>query len=176
MLDMLAFVQTCAAEIETTTMLRVIAVESSGNPNAIGIVGGTLEWQPRNQPEALVTIKMLEAQGVNYSVGLGQVNKNNFRRYGVTAEQALEPCTNLRVAGAILKECFLRAKKGKASKKDIQRALRDAFSCYYSGNFTTGYRLGYVDKVVRAVPLVPSPRLQKPGTLSKRGFYFWANP
>ncbi len=149
-------------------MLRVIAVESSGNPNAVGIVSGALEWQPRTRPEALVTIKMLETHGVNYSVGLGQVNKHNFRRYGITAEQALEPCTNLRVAADILKDCFLRAKQRKASQQDVQRALRDAFSCYYSGNFTTGYRLGYVSKVVSAAPLVLSPRLQHSGTSRKR--------
>lgn len=157
MLDLIAVAQMCAAEIETTTMLRVIAVESSGNPNAIGVVGGGLEWQPRNQAEALVTINMLESHGVNYSVGLGQVNKRNFRRYGITAQQALEPCTNLRVAGAILKECFLRAAKGKPRRTELQRALRDAFSCYYSGNFTTGYHLGYVGKILRAAPIVQRP-------------------
>jgi type IV secretion system protein VirB1 len=31
-----------------------------------------------------------------------------------------------------------------------QTALRQALSCYYSGNFATGFRHGYVRKVVAA--------------------------
>ena len=166
MLDVHSIVQTCASEIHPQTMLRVIAVESTGNPHAIGVVDGKLEWQPTNRAEALATARMLERHGFNYSVGLGQVNKKNFAKYGVTLEQAFDPCTNLRVASAILKDCYLRAKGGKATKQDIQRALRDAFSCYYSGNFSAGYRLGYVKKVVSAVPVIsstPERRIGKEG-------------
>ena len=146
MLDVHSIVQTCASEIHPQTMLRVIAVESTGNPHAIGVVDGKLEWQPTNRA----------------------VNKKNFAKYGVTLEQAFDPCTNLRVASAILKDCYLRAKGGKATKQDIQRALRDAFSCYYSGNFSAGYRLGYVKKVVSAVPVIsstPERRIGKEGVM-----------
>jgi type IV secretion system protein VirB1 len=153
MLDVVAVAQACASEVHPQTMMRVIAVESSGNPHAIGVVDGQLEWQPHSRGEAIATARMLERQGFNYSVGLGQVNKKNFAKYGVTLEQAFDPCTNLRVASAILKDCFLRAKAGKTTKQDVQRALRNAFSCYYSGNFTTGHRLGYVKKVVTAIPV-----------------------
>ena len=35
-------------------------------------------------------------------------------------------------------------------------ALRQALSCYYSGNFDTGFRHGYVRKVVVAARAVPT--------------------
>ena len=37
-------------------------------------------------------------------------------------------------------------------------AFRKAFSCYYSGNFSTGFRHGYVQKVVAAARSMPRPR------------------
>ena len=38
----------------------------------------------------------LEAQGINFSMGLGQVNRTNLARYGLTYETAFDPCENLR--------------------------------------------------------------------------------
>ena len=34
--------------------------------------------------------------------------------------------------------------------ESVLSALRDAFSCYYSGNFVTGHQHGYVGKVLAA--------------------------
>ena len=53
----------------------------------------------------------------------------------------------------ILGECFSRASR-RAPK---QAALRDAFSCYYSGNFLTGHQHGYVGKVLAAWSSKPLP-------------------
>lgn len=147
MLDVFTLAQECAPGVHADTIRRIVSVESSGNPYAIGVVGGRLDRQPRTLDEALATMRWLKANGYNFSVGLAQVNKNNFKRYGLSEETAFEPCQNLRAGGAILKECYVRAlKKG----VDEQTALRNAFSCYYSGNFLTGYREGYVLKVVSA--------------------------
>lgn len=126
-------------------MRRIVHVESSFNPYAIGVVNGRLDRQPRNKEEAIATAQWLEAKGFNYSVGLAQVNKHNFQKYGLTLESAFEACPNLYAGGEILKECFIRANK---RTQNEQAALRDAFSCYYSGNFITGHREGYVLKVV----------------------------
>ena len=46
-------------------MQHVMRVESSFNPYAIGVVGGRLERQPRNLPEAVATARMLEKNGFN---------------------------------------------------------------------------------------------------------------
>lgn len=148
MLDFALLAHQCAPEIHPNTLAHVVQVESGYNPFAIGVVGAHLERQPRNRGEAIATAAWLEAKHYNYSVGLGQVNKNNFAKYGLSIEAAFDPCPNLHAAAAILKDCYERALR---SQPDQQAALRDSFSCYYSGNFTTGYKAGYVLKVVTGV-------------------------
>lgn len=151
MLD-LAIMQ-CAHGVAPSTMAAIVAVESSRNPYAIGVVGGRLQRQPQSLAEAVATARELERQGRNYSVGLAQVNRANFRAQGLTIETAFDPCQNLRAGAAILRECYNRA--GQGGGQDDAR-LRAALSCYYSGNFTRGQRpdkpgeLSYVDKVVAA--------------------------
>lgn len=124
--------------------------ESGFNPYAIGVVGGHLVRQPRDRAEAVATAKALEAQGINFSMGLGQVNKGNLARYGLTYETAFDPCENLRAGSAILHDCYQRAA---AAMGQGTPALRAAISCYYSGNFTRGEAAGaggtsYVQRVV----------------------------
>lgn len=124
--------------VPNDVMQHVVRVESSFNPFAIGVVGGRLARQPRNLPEAVATVRMLEARGFNFSVGLAQVNRHNFDRYGLDSyERAFQTCPNLQAGSRILAECYGRS-GGDWGK---------SFSCYYSGNFTTGFRHGYVQKV-----------------------------
>ena len=145
-MDLATLVLSCAASVAPDTAHALIQVESGGNPFAIGVVGGALVRQPVNLPEALATAAALERAGWNYSLGLGQINKRNFKRYGLTPASAFEPCSNLGAMQQILAECYARATRGRAR----QAALRDSFSCYYSGNFTTGHQHGYVRKVLAA--------------------------
>lgn len=140
----------CAPLIAPGTARAVIDVESGGNPFAIGVVAGSLVRQPRTLPEAVATARALEAAGWNFSVGLGQVNKNNFTKYGLTLVSAFDACSNLQAMQGILSECFERASARARVQKNDQAALRQAFSCYYSGNFQTGFDHGYVNKVVAA--------------------------
>jgi hypothetical protein len=120
-------------------MHHVASIESSLNPYAIGVVGARLVRQPRNMGEAVATARMLETRGYNFSVGLAQVNRYNLPRYGLHSyRDAFDGCTNLRVGASILSHCLDR------SGQDWGRA----FSCYYSGNFVTGFRTGYVQKVL----------------------------
>ncbi len=128
--------------VPTEVMHHVVRVESSYNPYAIGVVGGRLVRQPKNLPEALATVRMLEGRGFNFSIGLAQVNRYNLDKYGLDSyERAFEPCANLTAGSKILAECYRRA-KGDWGK---------SFSCYYSGNFSTGFRHGYVQKIYASV-------------------------
>jgi len=138
----------CAPLVHTSTAEAIVAVESAFNPHAIGVVGGVLHHQPRNRAEALATASQLQADGWNFSVGLAQINVYNFERLGLTAATAFDPCGNLRAMQVVLGECFQRS----ASGAPAQAALRQALSCYYSGNFVTGFRHGYVRRVAGAVP------------------------
>lgn len=163
-MDFMALTAGCAPFVHQQTLHALVKVESGFNPFAIGVVRGRLERQPRNVVEAVATAKELERLGYNYSVGLAQVNKHNFRKYGLSIETAFDPCQSLRAGGEILRGCFQSA-KGRFSND--QHALRGAFSCYYSGNFQTGFRPdfkgqpSYVDKVVgNAIPLVGGQFIQ----------------
>lgn len=119
-------------------MHHIIDVESGFNPYAIGVVGGQLVRQPKNLGEALATVQMLDAKGYNFSVGLTQVNRVNLGKYGLDSyEKAFDTCPNLSVGARILAECYA------SSGGDWGKS----FSCYYSGNFVTGYRDGYVQKI-----------------------------
>lgn len=118
-------------------MQHVIQVESAKNPFAIGVVGGYLARQPINLEEALTAVESLRHEGYNFSVGLAQVNRYNLLKYGIkNYAEAFDVCKNVLVGSKILKECYDRAQDwGKA------------FSCYYSGNFQTGFDHGYVKKI-----------------------------
>jgi type IV secretion system protein VirB1 len=142
----LALALACAPQVHPDTARAIARVESSFNPYAIGVVGGALDRQPRTRAEALATIDALHAAGWNYSVGIGQINVSNFARLGLTPRDALDPCISLTAMQSVLGECYARAVSSNAG----QTALRFALSCYYSGNFTTGVRHGYVRKVVLA--------------------------
>lgn len=133
----------CAPTVAADTLRALVKTESSFNPYAVGVVGNPIA-QPKSFHEAMSAIARLELAGANYSVGLAQINKANFPKYGIDASKALDACTNLKVAAKILGECFTKAQKTGASE---EKALHDALSCYYSGNFKTGYKQGYVNSV-----------------------------
>lgn len=124
--------------VSMDVMQHVINVESSRNPYAIGVVGGALVRQPKALDEALATVRMLEEKGYNFSIGLAQVNRYNLGKYGLDSyEKAFQKCANLQAGSRILAECYKR------SGQDWGKS----FSCYYSGNFVTGFRHGYVQKI-----------------------------
>ena len=166
MLDFLALAQKCAPTVAPDTMAAIVNVESSYNPYAIGVVGGRLVRQPASRDEAVATAKQLVLDGWNFSVGLAQINRHHLSKYRMTYEQAFDACTNLHISSKILEDCYVRAVK-RVSKP--QAALRAAFSCYYSGNFFSGFKAdvvnkqSYVQKVLaragempKAIPVVPS--------------------
>jgi type IV secretion system protein VirB1 len=128
--------------VSAEVMQHIVHVESGSNPYAIGVVGGQLVRQPQNLGEALATVQMLDAKGYNYSLGVAQVNRTNLGKYGLDSyEKAFEVCPNLAAGARILAACYA------SSGGDWGKA----FSCYYSGNFVTGYRDGYVQKVYDSI-------------------------
>ena len=124
--------QQCAPQVHRETLQALARVESGFNPYAIGVVGDVVA-QPKNLIEAIATAKQLEVEGKNFSLGLVQINKNNLARLGLSYDTVFEPCVNLKAGAEILTECYSRA-GGSA-----QEALQKALSCYYSGNFKTGF-------------------------------------
>src|SRR5690606_37318175 len=96
----------------------------------------------RNLSEALATARMLERRGYNFSLGLAQVNRKNLAKYGLDSyEKAFQACPNLQAGSRILAECYSRS----------QGSWPKSFSCYYSGDFKTGFRHGYVQKIYASI-------------------------
>jgi hypothetical protein len=126
----------CPIVVEPDNFSPVIRVESSGNPFAIGIVGHKLSAQPRNLKQAMKVADELKKRGMNYSLGLSQVNKINFATYKINHTNAFSVCENLLAGSQILLACYNQYK-----------TWNKAYSCYYTGNDTLGVKLGYVAKV-----------------------------
>ncbi|MFZ4210590.1 lytic transglycosylase domain-containing protein [Pantoea endophytica] len=129
MIELAAFLSLamrCAPGVHPDTAQDVVRVESGFQPYAIAVVGGKSIY-PLSLNDAVSHTNRLSREGKNYSVGLMQINQVNFKKYGVSAEQLFDPCTNLSVFEKIITDCYIRG-------GDLERAL----SCYYSGNFETG--------------------------------------
>ncbi|RQR43521.1 lytic transglycosylase [Burkholderia sp. Bp9131] len=167
-LDFLSLAHDCAPQIAPATMAAIVRTESGFNPYAIGVVRGRLRRQPSNLAEAVATVRALEAGGWNFSVGLAQVNRSNWLAYGLSAENAFEPCRNLAAGAAILQRCFTAAvatrklHAGTDYQADVQAVLRASLSCYASGNFSIGYQTGYVQRVVESAAALASSNSSVP--------------
>ena len=140
----IALATLCAPLVHPGTAQAIVATESTFNSNAIGVVAGRLERQPRNVDEAVATANALRAQGRNFSIGLAQINVRNLDRFGMSMVDGFDACKNLRAMQLVLGDCYERAGANDGSQPSLRRAL----SCSYSGNFTTGFRHGYVSRVV----------------------------
>jgi type IV secretion system protein VirB1 len=143
----IALATLCAPLVHPDTARAIVSTESAFNPLAIGIVAGSLQRQPGSLDEALATAEALQAQRRSFSVGLAQINVHNLDRFGLSIADGFDGCRNLAAMQRILSECYQRT----GSNDDAQLALRRALSCYYSGNFTTGFQHGYVGRVVSNV-------------------------
>jgi type IV secretion system protein VirB1 len=146
-MDAIELIAACAPLIHPATAAALVRVESGFSPYAIGVVDGLLAYPPRSRVEAIATAAALQRGGWNFSVGLAQINVHRWSSVGLTLQTAFNPCANLRAMQAILLECFARARLARARDQD---ALGAALSCYTSGDFETGFRQGYVRKVVEA--------------------------
>ncbi|TES72036.1 MULTISPECIES: lytic transglycosylase domain-containing protein [Pseudomonas syringae group] len=135
----------CAPNVNPLTMGYLVGHESTSIPYRLNVNGGhKLPMDPKNEEEAKQVIEWLQARNYNFDVGYGQVNSANFAGLGVTAENMLDGCNNLRAAAVVLTGCYERAVK---TMGEGQKALRHALSCYNTGSQTKGIENGYVAKV-----------------------------
>ncbi|EFB3806249.1 lytic transglycosylase domain-containing protein [Escherichia coli] len=132
----MTLISQCAPGVSPETMRAIIMTESGGNPYAIANVtdGGSKYFT--TEEEAVNHAKKLTTDKKNFSAGLGQINSRNFQTLNLTNESVFSPCANIRAAAAVLKTCW---DKYETKGGDQQKILRDAMSCYYSGNNKRGY-------------------------------------
>lgn len=130
----LALALQCAPSIHPATLTPIVKTESAFNPWAIGVVGRVLPRQPQSLEEAVTTVNTLVKEGANFSIGLGQINRQHFD-VNKSAEM-FEPCANLRMTAKILEQCYSSVVSDVGTQ---QQALLKAISCYYSGNPRRGF-------------------------------------
>jgi type IV secretion system protein VirB1 len=144
---LVAHIDRYASAIHPRTVLRIVQHESARQPLAISVNGARLEHQPRSLAQAINTARVLRRQGYDFDAGLCQINMRNWRRLGLDEASVFDPRENLRACQTVLLDCYRRA-----PSPDSQAALRQAFSCFNTGNHRGGFANGYVSKVV-AVPV-----------------------
>ena len=132
----------CAANVAPVTLEAVVRVESGGNPLSINVnhLAGP-QPRPATLAEAVVTAQNYVARGYSVDLGLMQVNSRNLAALGVTIEQVLDPCANVRTGAAILTANYADAVR---SRGEGQGALQAALSAYNTGSFYRGFENGYV--------------------------------
>lgn len=150
-MDLYALAQQCAINTHPDTVMAVIRVESAGNPYAIGVNFGGKKLPPaKNAAQAGANARWLINNGYNIDMGLMQVNSANMKRFGLAPEQLFDPCVNIKIGSRILSANYSNA-------VDVhghgQKALNAALSAYNTGNFSKGFRNGYVAKYYRGMAI-----------------------
>ncbi len=136
----------CALNVSPVTLEAVARVESDGNPLALNVnrLPGP-QPRPASVAEAVRIAESYIARGYSVDIGLMQVNNRNLPALGYTIEQVLDPCTNIAAGGRILTANYADAARRMG---EGQPALQAALSGYNTGNFSSGFRNGYVAKYI----------------------------
>lgn len=155
--SVMALAKRCAPEVAPLTMGYLVAHESGNNPFNLNVNRAErLKKPPQTRQEALAIIREWQAKGLNFDVGLGQVNSGNFAKLGVTAESLLDGCNNLQASSVVLRGCYAQAVRDHG---EGQNALRHALSCYNTGSQTKGFATGYVGRVLAQAAPIQVPAL-----------------
>ena len=152
-MDLITLVMVCAPFVSSNTMLAVIQQESNGNPWAIGVNGGQRFRKASNYSEAVTESTRLIASGASIDMGLMQINVKTMVNLGLTVEQVFDPCTNVYAGGTVLTRNYVQASKTHSTD---QAALLAALSAYNTGNFSKGFKNGYVNSVLKQAFKVPN--------------------
>lgn len=155
---MIELIALCAPNVAPETITQIIKHESSGNPLAINVGGLPFKQQPKPKTieEAATIAKNYIQKGHIVDMGLMQVSSSNLKWLNIPLtdiEVLFAPCPNITAGGALLSEAYQRAVKKHGRG---QRALQAALSAYNTGNFTYGFKNGYVAKYY------PQPSLKEP--------------
>ena len=161
-----ALLMQCGGNVDPITLKTIFSVESGFNPYVVANVTKGTSHYFKTEKEAIYFVNDLASKNEKYSVGLGQIYVDNFKGYGLTNETAFNYCKNVSVASKIFEKCYYRALGG-GQYPNEQDALRAAASCYYSNNFTRGFKkekdgMSYVDRSNNAVNKIYSVPAMKP--------------
>tara|TARA_B100000315_G_C14579873_1_gene589902 strand:+ start:1121 stop:1639 length:519 start_codon:yes stop_codon:yes gene_type:complete len=99
------------AGIPTTLLHAIVDVESNGHPWAFGFRKENGKWASRyldDRQTAEKFLRYLWREQLHFDAGLAQISSPNLKRFwrtkGISPLDALEPCTNLKLAAIVLGE------------------------------------------------------------------------
>lgn len=170
-MSVMALAKQCAPNVAPETVGYVVSHESRNNPFAVHVNGVPWSKQPKTETfeDAKGVVEKLAREGASFDTGYGQIWSGNLAALGVSAVDMLEPCKNLAALDRILSDCYRAAV---VTNQDGQAALRNALSCYNTGNQRDGYTNGYVGKVLavaQANNTMKVPALRVDGVESEGG-------
>ncbi len=85
----------------------VVDVESAGNPLAIGVNTKAVKApKPKTKEEAITHAVELWQRGVNFDVGLGQINRVNIKKHRIDIAALFDPCVNVHWVSYFLYDRF----------------------------------------------------------------------
>ena len=85
----------------------MVEVESAGNPLAIGVNTKAVQApKPKTKEEAITQAVELWQRGVNFDVGLGQINRQNIKAHRIDLAALFDPCVNVHWVSYILYDRF----------------------------------------------------------------------
>lgn len=142
MIEFGVLVAQCASGVDYPIAHAIVQRESGFRPYAIGVNKAAAVKQPKTYNEAVLKAKQLLAQGYNIDLGLAQINSNNLKWLGLSVEQVLDPCQNMKAMQTVYLDCF-----AKAGENGLGTRIQRAFSCYNTGSSSRGFSNGYVQKV-----------------------------
>ena len=96
--------------VDRSLFEAIVVVESGRHPYVFGWTtsGVRHTYKAASYEDAVTRFQALERQQVRFDVGVAQINSRNLRvihdRTGLAPLRALDPCTNLYLAGLILRE------------------------------------------------------------------------
>lgn len=132
----------CAPQVAPETLNAIVSVESARKPYVVANVTDKTSHYFDEKDKAVSFLNYLDQNNKKYSAGIMQIYSANFKALNLNNYNVFDPCTNIRAGAVILKQCW---DKAKSDNSDEQKALRDMASCYYSGNFTRGYKKEKID-------------------------------
>jgi type IV secretion system protein VirB1 len=135
----------CAPSVSVNTLAAVARTESGDDPWAIRDNTTGTSIRPDTLVEAQLDVSQLLARDDSVDIGLMQINSSNLSALGMTATDALDPCTSLTGGAAVLKAAY----GGNNADADQNVALLLALSRYNTGTPFKGIMNGYARTVVQ---------------------------
>ena len=121
---LIALAHACAPTVAPATLLSVARAESAFDPLTIGVnTRPHRSLHPATVREAVKQASALAARGVDFDVGLAQINARTLPRLGLDLTDAFDPCRNLAAGAQVLTRDYLAASAGAV---EPQAALRAA--------------------------------------------------